>query len=266
MENKANTVANKLTEHYNWNKFSFGAEPHTPLWRWRYLTSCVIVGGNNEADTLRCDEKLFAEYPTADDLAKADWKPLADMIESFGLEYSGKKAEYIINIAQYVADKGDIPNNREDLERLPGVGRHVASVILATCYDQNEFAVDVHVRRIAKRLGLVGEKASDLAVEKAIVAIVPSEKLGHFSRSFVDFGQTICGFSPKCGSCMLTQDCNSVNEKALKRVGIKVEIGDGVYTLRSHTIQVNNGYAKCDCTAGKFGRNCRHVKEIANGN
>lgn len=260
---KTLSVANTLTKQYAWQKFTFDAEPNTPLWRFRYLISCMIVGGNNEADTLRCDKELFAKYPTMEDLAKANWRELVDLLERYDLQYAGNKAKHIIDTSKQIAALGDVPNDRENLECLSGVGRHVASVILATCYEQNEFAVDVHVRRISKRLGLVEESATDLAIEKAIVAAVKPEALGHFSRSFVDFGQTICGFSPKCGSCLLSKDCNSASEKSLSRVGSKVDKPDGVYTIRSHTIQVNHGYAKCDCIAGKYGRNCRHIKEVA---
>lgn len=255
-------VANELTKQYAWNKFTFDTEMYTPNWRWRYLTSCVLVGGNNEADTLRCASFLFAKFPVPEILMEADWKDLADFIESFGLEYSGKKAEYIILIAREISRLGDVPNNREALETLPGVGRHVASVILATCFNQNEFAVDIHVRRIAKRLGIVHEKCSDRAIEKLIVEVVPAEQLGHFSRSFVDFGQTICGFAPKCGSCFFLESCKHGTSKSLGRMGQVITKVDGEYKVGTHTIRVNSGYARCDCTAGKYGKNCRHVKEL----
>lgn len=260
---KIRQIANTLTEKYSWNKFRFGAQPGTKNWRWRYLISCILVGGNNEADTLRCDEELFEKFPTPEALAKAKFRTLADLIESYGLEYAGKKAAFIVGAAKRVIELGDVPDNREGLEDIPGVGRHVASVILATCYGQQEFAVDIHVRRIAKRLKLVSDSATDLQIEKEIRSLVPAKQWGHFSRSFVDFGQTICGYAPKCGSCFFKKDCTHASEKALGRSAFKLKKSDGAYRVRTHTIQVNNGYAKCDCMAGKFGRNCKHLKELA---
>lgn len=255
-------VREALTSKYAWNKFTFGATPGTRLWRWRYLVSCILVGGNNEADTLRCDEVLFDKYPTPVDLAKGEWRIVTDLIESFGLKYAGNKAKHIIDTSKQVSVLGDVPDTRDGLERLSGVGRHVASVILATCYGQAEFAVDIHVRRIAQRLGLVDETASDLAIEKAITSIVAPEHLGHFSRSFVDFGQTICGYVPKCGSCLLSGDCKSATVKSLSRTTQQTNAAAGVYHVKDYTITVADGYAKCNCMAGKNGRNCRHVKGL----
>lgn len=255
-------IADTLTSKYTWNKFDFDTTPGTPLWRFRYLISCMIVGGNNEADTLRCDKELFASYPTMEALAGAKFRELCDLLEKYGIKYAGNKAKHIIDTASKIAVLGDVPNVRDDLERLSGVGRHVASVILATCYGQDEFAVDVHVRRIARRIGLVDESASDLAIEKAVRTAVRSDQLGHFSRSFVDFGQTICGFHPKCGSCPLTLSCKSATITSTQRIAPSTNVAPGVYAVKQYVITVADGLAKCNCTAGKFGRNCRHVKEI----
>ena len=258
-------VADTLTSKYTWNKFTFDATPGTPLWRFRYLISCIIVGGNNEADTLRCDKELFTRYPTVEALAAAKFRDLADLLEKYDLQYAGNKAKHIIDTSSKIAVLGDVPDNRDAFECLPGVGRHVASVILATCFGQDEFAVDIHVRRIAKRIGLVDEDATDRAIEKAVRAAVQPDQYGHFSRSFVDFGQTICGFRPKCGSCSLTQTCKSVTVSTRDRFALTTDAKAGAYSIGQYMITVADGYAKCNCMAGKHGRNCRHVKQIVTG-
>jgi endonuclease-3 len=204
-------IADVLTNEYKWNKFSFGTTPNTPLWRFRYLVSCIIVGGNSEFNTLRCGEELFVKYPTIQSFAEASWRELTDLLDSHKIKYEGNKARHIIAVAQILVSTGDIPNTRDGLQALPGVGRHVASVILATCFDQPEFAVDIHVRRIAARIGLVEEGVSDLTIEKVVKKAIPPQQLGHFSRAFVDFGQTVCGLRPRCSECSLTQHCRSVS-------------------------------------------------------
>jgi len=114
-------VADTLTSKYTWNKFTFDATPGTPLWRFRYLISCIIVGGNNEADTLRCDKELFTRYPTVEALAAAKFRDLADLLEKYDLQYAGNKAKHIIDTSSKIAVLGDVPDNRDALECLPGV-------------------------------------------------------------------------------------------------------------------------------------------------
>jgi endonuclease-3 len=100
---------------------------------------------------------------------------------------------------------GVVPENRKDLESLSGVGEHAASVILARAFGHtSEFAVDLHVRRIAKRMGLVGAKATDREIIKwGEQSVNPA----HLSRSFVEFGQKICRYHPSCKKCTFQATC-----------------------------------------------------------
>ena len=260
-------VAKQLTKKYPWEKFGFDAEYGTALWRFRYLISCVIVGGNREENTLRfVNGFLFFKYPTVKELAKADWRVVANEMSRCGLSHTGIKTRYIIDIAKRLNKVGDIPATREGLEELPGVGRHVASVILATCYGDNEFGVDIHVRRIAKRMGLVDEKASDLKVEQEIVKLVPAKMLGHFSRSFVDFGQDICGFEPRCDECGFSTQCPSKKKAKAKApkgsVKVRINVKDGSHNIGAYTVNVVGGFGRCTCIAAKYGKVCKHVKEL----
>lgn len=258
-------VAKQLTKQYSWNKFDFGTEIGTPLWRFRYLISCVVVGGNREDNTLKFMGTLFARYETPLQLANASWSQVMNNISKAGLNHSGAKASYVIGIARALKHNGDIPSTREGLEALPGVGRHVASVILATCFGDNEFGVDIHVRRIAKRMGLVDEKATDLRIEREIVKKVPAKMLGHFSRAFVDFGQDICGFEPRCSECGFATQCPSRKKTTEAPKGsfkVRVNVKDGSHNIGAYTVNVVGGFGRCTCIAAKYGKACKHVKEL----
>lgn len=172
----------------------------------------IIVGGSRDTQAVKATEKLLSLY-TMDDLANDDQfavqrRAIADMLEDeFDIKYAGKKAEYIQRAvgAVYEFFDGILPSNEKDLTSLPGVGRHAASVIRALAFGEESFGVDLHVRRIAKRMGLVDEKATDRKIEKLFLA--ESEVPGHLSRSLVEFGQQYCRFHPSCKKCPLHTKC-----------------------------------------------------------
>lgn len=266
-------AAELLTEAYPWQKFEFMSQPGTETWACRYLISCILVAGSLESRTIACGKELFTKYPDLYSLEKAEFRELTDLIDKYELRFAGKKAGHIIETAAQLRHKhnGRVPDERAKLERLPGVGRHVASVILATVYGQNEFAVDVHVRRIAKRLGLADEKASDRRIEKIIVEAVTPEMLGHFSRSFVDHGQQICAFTPKCGQCYLQSQCPSANGKQPKPVVQTVVDGapleDGSFEFKNdrgdiYIVKVEGSKPNCTCKGWRYKKTCKHVDSI----
>jgi len=262
-------IADELTAQFYWNKFSFGANNGSEQWKFRYLTSCILVGGSLESKTLECAKAINDAYPRMEDLAVADITEVAEIIRSHGVRFHGPKSKYITNTAKILLNKfnGEVPNNRTDLESLPGVARHVASVILATVFDQNEFAVDVHVRRIAGRLGVTG---TDREIEDQIREAVNPAQWGHFSRSFVDFGQTKCSHSPDCTGCKFASFCGSVkfDNVAIKAPVLDVENYtieklDGKYKFTKSgsesSCYVNYPALKCSCNGFRFKRTCKHI-------
>lgn len=269
----ANTqvIADRLNADYAWVKYNFGCEDRGHVWQFRYLIACILVGGSLETATLACAKELFNQYPDIKDLAKANKSDIAQLIEDSNVRFHGPKSKYVVETAKIINKLGYVPNNREDLEKLPGVGRHVASVVLATVFGQNEFAVDVHVRRIAVRLGIAEPKDSDLVIERKVVAVVRPEDLGHFSRAFVDFGQDVCAFTPNCHACKMTFACvnrdytgevaATAKTKAISN--ITTTLADGNYTVngdtKTYSIVVKGGFAKCSCTAARYGKSCRHI-------
>lgn len=267
-------VAQTLTSLHQWNKFDWGATVGSNEWAWRYLVGCIAVGGTNEAAVLAMSTDLFRRYPTLESMRDAYAGPVADIMASHGVQYAPPKARHIVAAAAIIANKhgGKVPSNRKDLEALPGVGRHVASVILATVFGKNEFAVDLHVRRIMERMGYVG---SDLALENMVKKEVPASLLGHFSRAFVDFGQARCGYTPDCRDCPV-KSCASRDAVRTVKVELsasdKLEGYDITATKFGHVFQkpgtdktcTVNLKGICSCNGFRFRRTCKHA-EYVNG-
>jgi endonuclease-3 len=214
------SIADILQNKYPWRRWDFGlgedwkSEAKHSNWIWRHLIKTTLTAHSAEKDVFKATPQLFALYPNSEAMADGDWRVMTDILERSKVKHAGKKAQYIIDISRKIVEEfREVPNERIALESLKGVGRHIASVILATCFNENEFAVDIHVDRISKRLGIVPELARVLQVEKIIQEGCVSNQWGHFSRAFVDFGQTICGFVPKCGECPFSTQCPSSKVK-----------------------------------------------------
>ena len=114
-----------------------------------------------------------------------------------------RKAEYIKNVAQELVKNYDgcVPNNREFLESLPGVGRKTCNVVLSNLYNEAAIAVDTHVKRVANRLGLT--KSDDvLVIEQDLMKFFPKDKWSRVHHQLVLFGRYICkSAKPECAKC-----------------------------------------------------------------
>ena len=152
--------------------------------------------------------KVLWEKYTLEDLAKANKKDVEKIIHSLGS--SNKKAEYLIDIASHlIKDKdGIVPNNRDYLESLKGVGRKTCNVVLSNLYQVPAIAVDTHVSRVSKRLGLVKEDDEVLSIEKKLMKIFPKEKWSKLHHQLVLFGRYQCkAISPICKDCKFKEIC-----------------------------------------------------------
>lgn len=152
---------------------------------------------------------LFAKYDIFS-LAKADKKEIESIIRSCG-SYT-KKAQYLISIAESLVKNydGHVPNNREYLESLPGVGRKTANVVLSNLYNVAAIAVDTHVERVSKRLKLANKNDTVLEVEKKLMKRIPENLWGRSHHQLVLFGRYICkARGPECNKCAFFEDCKS---------------------------------------------------------
>jgi len=153
---------------------------------------------------------LFAKYPTPEKLAAAKPPDVEAIVKSCG--FFRMKAKNIINAARGIVEVhgGRVPNSREALESLPGVGRKTASVVLAAAFAEPEFAVDTHVFRVAHRLGLTTGK-TPRQVEDDVVKLLPREKIADAHHWLILHGRAICKAPvPLCGACPVNACCPSV--------------------------------------------------------
>ncbi|MCD6102839.1 MAG: endonuclease III, partial [Thermotogaceae bacterium] len=112
-------------------------------------------------------------------------------------------------IARILVQKygGRVPDNLEELVKLPGVGRKTANIVLAVSYHRPALAVDTHVHRISNRIGLVKTK-SPLQTEKQLTKIVPENLWAQINGPMVEFGRTVClPRKPRCKICPLAGEC-----------------------------------------------------------
>ena len=151
---------------------------------------------------------LFKKYPTLKALATANIKDIQDIIRPIGTYH--KKSENLIEIAKRLEEDyhGKLPNNREYLESLKGVGRKTANVVLSNIFNVPCIAVDTHVARVSKRLNLAKEKDDVLTIEKKITKKFKKEDLCKRHHQLVLFGRYHClARNPKCEECKLKTIC-----------------------------------------------------------
>ena len=173
------------------------------------MTVAVILSAQTtDASVNKVTESLFKKYPTIESLAEADLAIIEKEINSLGLYRN--KAKAIQGMAKVVVDKyhGVIPNNMKDLVTLPGVGRKCANVILSECYNIPSLAVDTHVNRVSKRLGLAKKDDDLLTVEKKLKRKIPRDRWIKSHHQFIFFGRYLChSRNPECNSCPFTSIC-----------------------------------------------------------
>ena len=150
---------------------------------------------------------LFEKYPNLEDLRKADINDIINIIKSIGT--FNKKAKNIIEIANRLKEKNDIvPNDREFLESLPGVGRKTANVVLSNIYAVPCIAVDTHVHRVSIRLGIAKKNDDVYVTEKKLSKKFKNYDLCRLHHQLVLFGRYYCkAINPKCEDCKLKKIC-----------------------------------------------------------
>ena len=156
--------------------------------------------------------KLFAKYDIFS-LKDIDIKKLENIIKSCG-SYT-KKAKYIKEIARRLVNdyNGIVPNNRDYLEHLPGVGRKTANVVLKNLFNEPCIPVDTHVIRVSNRLGIVNDEYNPLVIEKVLMKEIPKSKWNRVGEQLLLFGRYTCkSINPKCDGCLFKKTCKKDSE------------------------------------------------------
>lgn len=152
---------------------------------------------------------IFEKYPDLESLSLAKFEELFPIIKS--ISYPNNKTRHLIGMAQKLVQdfEGVIPMTVKELTTLPGVGRKTANVITSVVEKQPNMAVDTHVFRVSKRIGLVSPKASTpLAVEKELISNIPKNLIHKAHHWLILHGRYVCtARNPKCSECGLQQAC-----------------------------------------------------------
>jgi endonuclease-3 len=152
---------------------------------------------------------IFARYPDAASMSKAEFDELFPLIKS--ISYPNNKTRHLIGMARKVMEEfgGKVPMTVNELVKLPGVGRKTANVITSVIDQQPNMAVDTHVFRVSKRIGLVPQTASTpLAVEKVLIKNFPESLIHKAHHWLILHGRYTClARNPKCADCGLQPAC-----------------------------------------------------------
>lgn len=153
---------------------------------------------------------LFEKYKTLDDYANANVKDVENIIRSCG--FYKNKAESIVGMAQMIISDfgGRVPDEIDDLVKLPGVGRKTANLIVGDVYGKESIVVDTHMIRISNRIGLVNVK-DPVKIETALKKVIPPSEGSDFCHRIVLFGRDTCSArKPKCEGCCMAEICKKV--------------------------------------------------------
>jgi endonuclease-3 len=173
------------------------------------LIAVILSAQSTDARVNLTTPKLFARFAGPADLAEADPAEVEELIHAVG--FYRAKTRSIIRTAQLLVERhgGEVPNDREALEALPGVGRKTASVVLGVAFEEAAFAVDTHVFRVAHRLGLTLAK-DPRGVEEDVTKLVPRNQWRHSHHWLILHGRQICKAPvPRCGLCPVAGICPS---------------------------------------------------------
>jgi len=151
---------------------------------------------------------LFKKYRSAKDYAESDLAELEEEIRPTG--FYRNKAKSVQRCCQELAKRfgGDVPKTLEELVTLPGVGRKTANVILGNAFGIPGIAVDTHVHRVSRRIGLT-KNDDPIKIELDLMGIVPQEEWTHFSNLLIWHGRRTCvARKPLCGICPIRKWCD----------------------------------------------------------
>ncbi len=171
------------------------------------LVAVILSAQATDVSVNKATGKLFAVANTPEAILALGEEGLKKYIRTIGL--FNNKARNIIATCRILIEKfgGEVPDNRRDLESLPGVGRKTANVVLNTAFGQPTMAVDTHIFRVANRTGLAPGK-TPLAVEKKLLKGIPKEFLKDAHHWLILHGRYVCtARKPKCDRCLIEDLC-----------------------------------------------------------
>jgi endonuclease-3 len=160
---------------------------------WELLVAVILSAQTTDKKVNEITEKLFKKYKTIDDYAKANLKEFENDIK--GVNYYKNKAKFILENAKIIKERfgGKVPRTMEELLQLKGVARKTANIVLSVAYNIHQgIAVDTHVKRLTKLLGLTKETKPE-KIEKDLMAIIPKgQEWRDFPLRLIQYGREYC--------------------------------------------------------------------------
>jgi endonuclease-3 len=167
---------------------------------------------------------LFARFPDAESMSKSSPQEILTYIKS--ISYPNNKADHLYNMSRMLMEDfgGIIPDDADELQKLPGVGRKTANVMVTVAFDKPAMPVDTHVFRVSNRIGLTNNSKTPLETEKELTKNIPAELLGKAHHWLVLHGRYVCtARNPKCLECGLSPVCSYFKKtKSQKTVKKKI--------------------------------------------
>ena len=160
---------------------------------------------------------LFEAYPTAEEMAKASAEDIYGYIKS--ISYPNNQAKHLAAMSRMLVEEfgGEVPSDREQLQRLPGVGRKTANVVGAVLWQKEVMPVDTHVFRVSARIGLTRNAKTPLQTELQLEKNIPSHLLPIAHHWLILHGRYVCtARAPKCSECGISQWCKYFSAKKTK--------------------------------------------------
>lgn len=157
--------------------------------------------------------ELIKRFPTPEKMAAADPAEVLDYIKS--CSYPNNKAKHLVGMAQKLLELfgGKIPDDIDELQKLPGVGRKTANVVASVFFNKPAMAVDTHVFRVAARIGLTSGAKNPLQTELQLIKYIPEELVAQAHHWLILHGRYTCiARKPKCEICGLTEVCKYYKE------------------------------------------------------
>ncbi len=179
------------------------------------LMATILSAQCTDRQVNRVTPAVFARYPDAESMARAEVDDLFPMVRSCGFR---TKAKNMIEACRIISREhgGQVPRTMEELTALPGVGRKTANVVLSNAFGIPAFAVDTHVFRVSNRLGLCRADTVE-ETERQMTRLIPREKWGRAHHWLIWHGRRICSAQkPKCAECPMKEWCREYQKAGSK--------------------------------------------------
>lgn len=176
---------------------------------WKLLVSVRLAAQCTDARVNIVVEKLYEKFPDVNALASASVEEIEEIVHPCGLGKSKAKDIHACMIMLRDVYKGQVPDEMDELLKLPGVGRKSANLIMGDIYGKPAIVTDTHCIRLVNRIGLVDDIKEPTKVEKELWKLIPPEEGNGFCHRLVDHGRAVCTArtKPYCDKCCLDDIC-----------------------------------------------------------